>query len=330
MRRRGKRSRAVRGAAPAPRPRRARIRPGQWLLRHAQVLVASLGRISRQPLGALMTTTVIAVAVALPAGLHLLVGQVQALASAWEGGSSISLFLEPGIAEPEAAALAERLRARDDIASVQVISAAQALAEFREQSGFGEALDLLAENPLPAVLLVRPGPVRAEPSEAARLAEELGGLGAVDIARADLQWLQRLQAITRIAERGITVLTLLLAAAVLLVIGNTIRLEIQNRRHEIEISKLVGATDAFIRRPFLYEGLWYGLFGALLAGLLVGLSILALHEPVARLAGLYQGRFELGRGMAGTLAVLLLGTPLLGLLGAWLAVARQLRRADPE
>jgi cell division transport system permease protein len=312
------------------RPRRPWPNPLTWLLRHLQVLVASLGRLSRQPLASLMTAAVIGIAVALPAALHLLVANVQNLASTWEGGSTISLFLETDTSEQETAQLAQRLRERGGIAEVQLISAEQALDEFRRLSGFGEALDLLDENPLPAVLLVHPTAALDDPNRAARLAEELGQIAEVEIARADLQWLQRLQAITRIAERAIGVLAVLLATAVLLVIGNTIRLEIEQRHQEIEISKLVGATDAFIRRPFLYEGLWYGLFGGVLASLLIAGSMLLLRGPAERLAGLYQSQFDLTAGVSLTLGAVLLATPVLGLLGSWLAVGRHLRQIQPD
>ncbi len=328
-RRRGNRSRHAAETGRPAKLRRPRFNPVTWLLRHVQVLLASLGRLLRQPLGTLMTAAVIGIAVALPTGMYLLVTNVQALASAWEGGSSISLFLEAGTSELAATELAATLRSRDEVAEVQLITADQALAEFRRLSGFGEALDLLDENPLPPVLLVQPAAVD-DPTAAAQLAEGLRGIAEVEIARADLQWLQRLHAITRIAERGILVLAALLAAAVLLVVGNTIRLEIEQRHQEIEISKLVGATDAFIRRPFLYEGLWYGLFGAVLAGLLVSVSLLLLRGPAERLAGLYESQFDLAAGIPNTLGVILLVTPLLGLVGAWLAVGRHLRRIQPE
>jgi cell division transport system permease protein len=315
---------------PTAPPRRRRSNPFVWLLRHLQVLTASLGRISRQPLGSLMTVAVIGIAVALPAGLHLTVSHVQGLAASWEGGASISLYLDAGTGAQTASELAQRLRDRDEIAEVQLIGAELALAEFRELSGFGEALDLLEENPLPAVLLVRPDPASSGAEDVERLTEELSGIAAVDIARADLQWLQRLRAITRIAERAILILAVLLAAAVLLVVGNTIRLEVQNRHQEIEISKLVGATDGFIRRPFLYEGFWYGLFGGLLAATLVSLAMLLLRDPIAQLAGLYRSEFRLTGDSPLTLGVVLIGTPALGLLGSWLAVGRQLRRFRPE
>ena len=141
---------------------------------------------------------------------------------------------------------------------------------------------------------------------------------------------QRLHAITETARRGVLVLGALLALAVLLILGNTIRLEIQNRSSEIEIIKLVGATNAFIRRPFLYCGLWYGLFGGLIAWLLVSLSLWSLQGPIVRLAGLYHSDFALSVIHLQTLVVLLGVGALLGLAGSWISVGRHLQAIEPE
>jgi cell division transport system permease protein len=215
------------------------------------------------------------------------------------------------------------------VGTTRVIGRQEALAEFRRLSGFGEALDLLGENPLPVVLLLQPSQRASTPEGAAALADRLGKLPEVDMAQLDLEWVRRLHAMTRTAERGIWVLVTLLSLAVLLIVGNTIRLEINNRRQEIEITKLVGATNAFIRRPFLYDGLWYGILGGLIAWLLITLSLLLLQGPVADLAGLYDSQFDLaGLSLGGSLVVLG-GSGLLGLAGAWLAVGRHLAAIEP-
>jgi cell division transport system permease protein len=303
--------------------------PRAWLLRHAQVMLASLGRLSRVPLATLMTAAVIGIAIALPAGLDTLVSNVRALSGAWEGSASLSLFLKHTVDEDAAAALAKRIGSWPEVGTTRVIGRQEALAEFRRQSGFGEALDLLGENPLPVVILLQPSLAASSPDAAAALAKRLGKLPEVDLAQLDLQWVRRLHAMTHAAERGIWVLAGLLSLAVLLIVGNTIRLEINNRRQEIEINKLVGATNAFIRRPFLYDGLWYGVLGGLIAWLLVTVSLGLLQGPVAQLAGLYDSQFDLaGLGLGNSL-VLLGGGGLLGLLGAWLAVGRHLAAIEP-
>lgn len=301
-----------------------------WLLRHLQVSLSSLGRLSRDPLNTLMTGAVIGIAIALPAGLFTLIQNIETLSADWDGTANISLFLKQETSEKTAQALAKRLKIQPAISNIRYISAKEALQEFRDQSGFGAALDLLSENPLPPVLLIKPSLSNRNPDQAAALAKELGSLPEADFAQVDLQWVRRLQAITETAERAILVLASLLSTAVLLIIGNTIRLEIQNRHAEIEITRLVGATDAFIRRPFLYDGLWYGLVGAIIALILVVISTWLLQGPIARLAGLYQSSFDLASLSPRMLLLIILGSPLLGLTGAWIAVGRHLQAIEPD
>ncbi len=306
------------------------LNPITWLLRHAQMSLSSLGRLSRNPISTAMTAAVVGIALALPGGLHLLVGNVSELGGSWEGSASISLFLGEGVDDAQAQAVRKHVALRDDIAEARLIDRHQALEEFRRLSGFGEAIELLDQNPLPAVVLVRPaGHVQGSDAVAA-LARELQDFREIDLAQVDLQWVERLGAITGTIERAVLVLAVLLAGAVLLIVGNTIRLEIQNRHDEIEIVKLVGGTDGFIRRPFLYEGIWYGLFGALIALFLILVSLYLLDGPVQRLAGLYQSEFSLTVIDSASLLGVLLGGPLLGLSGAWLAVGRHLAQIQPE
>ena len=304
--------------------------PVTWLLRHAQMALASLGRLTRNPVSTLMTAAVIGIALALPSGLHLLFDNVSGVSSSWDNTTSVSLFLSDTIDDEQAERVRRTVAAREDIAETRLIDREQALAEFRRLSGFGEAIELLEQNPLPAVILVRPAePVRGAQA-VARLAEELQGYREIDLAQVDLPWVERLGAITGAIERAVIILAALLAGAVLLIVGNTIRLEIQNRHSEIEIVKLVGGTDAFIRRPFLYEGLWYGLLGGLIALALVIGSLFLLDGPVQRLAGLYESEFSLSMIDPLSLFGVILGGPLLGLAGAWLAVGRHLAKVQPE
>jgi cell division transport system permease protein len=299
------------------------------MLRHAQVALASLGRLCRAPLSNLMTTTVIGIALALPAGLHVILDNLQQLSAGWEGAGTVSLFLKSDVAADDAHRLAEQLGADPRVAHLKEISPDEAFEEFRRLSGFSETLQALDENPLPAVLVLRLTEETSVPREAQRLLEELTALKETDFAQLDLEWVQRFAAMTEIARRGVMVVAALLALAVLLVIGNTIRLEIQNRRAEIEITKLIGATDAFIRRPFLYSGLWFGLLGGAVAWLLVSLSMMMLNGPVERLAGLYHSGFDLSALHPLTILTLLAGSSLLGLAGSWIAVARHLRAIEP-
>ncbi|HEY5789535.1 MAG TPA: permease-like cell division protein FtsX, partial [Gammaproteobacteria bacterium] len=322
--------RPARRAAAAAAADGLRVRPLAWLLRHAEVLLSSLGRLWRSPLPSLMTVAVIGIALALPAGLHLLLENARALAGGWDGSAQVSLFLRRELASADAERLAATLRARPGLEQVTLLPRAEALEEFRRLSGFGAALDALADNPLPDVIVLRPAASHAEPAAVERLVGELGTLPGVERAQLDMQWVKRLHALMEIVRRGVLVIAVLLGLAVLLIVGNTIRLDIQNRRREIEVAKLIGATDAFIRRPFLYSGAWYGLLGGVAAWLLVSAALWATAGPVERLAVLYQSGFTLVAADAGSVLLLLLGGALLGLLGSWLAVGRHLREIEPS
>lgn len=297
---------------------------------HAQAFVATLGQLSRRPFATFMTVAVIGIALAMPAGLYVLLSNAQRMVTGWEGASQISLFLKSGINESRAQQLAEQLRRRPEIVSTDYISRDNALEEFRRLSGFGEALGALEENPLPAVLVVRLKKDVTDPARIESLLEDLRKRAEVDIAQLDMQWVKRLYALMAMVERGVLVLASLLGLAVLLVVGNTIRLAIQSRRDEIVITKLIGATDAFIRRPFLYSGAWYGIGGGLLALLLVQLSLFILKQPVHNLALLYSSSFALHGLDFHTATFLLGGGALLGLLGSWLAVGRHLKDIEPN
>jgi cell division transport system permease protein len=305
------------------------LRPDTYFVRHVQTLLFSLGRLCRTPGSTLMTIAVIGIALALPTGMQVLVGNVRSLSGAWHSVASISVFLKHGIDGASARRLGDKLRDERGVAAVRLITPAEALAEFRHQSGFGKALDLLQSNPLPAVLVVNPTPAFAEPAKTDALVQRLQALPEADRVTLDSQWLRRLHAMLGLVRRVVLVVAALLGLAVIIVVGNTIRMDIQNRRDEIEVCKLIGATNAFIRRPFLYSGVWYGVAGGLIACLLVALSLSLIAGPAASLAGLYGGQFRLtGLGFGGALSVIGAGA-LLGWLGSWLAVGRHLRAIEP-
>ncbi|MCU7915251.1 MAG: permease-like cell division protein FtsX [Candidatus Thiodiazotropha sp. (ex Gloverina cf. vestifex)] len=301
-----------------------------WLQRHAQVALASLGRLFNNSLGSFMTCAVIGIALALPIGLHVILNNLQSISGGWDSGASISLFLQQTVSDDQAASLAEKLRLHQRIEKVELVTKQAALAEFRRLSGFGEALEALDNNPLPALLVIQPKTDYTSAETAQLLVRELGLLPEADIVQLDLQWVRRLQAITVIAQRAVLVLATLLGLAVLLIIGNTIRLEIQNRQAEIEITKLIGATNAFIRRPFLYTGFWYGLFGGIIAWLMVAISVTLLRGPVANLASLYESAFDLSSLGWLNVISLLAASAVLGLVGSWLAVGKHLNAVEPN
>jgi cell division transport system permease protein len=320
---------------PKPRPRRRtgpRLTdlPGIWANHHAQSARDTLGRLLAAPLATLLTVAVIGVALALPAGLYVLTENLRQMVGGWDQAAAVSVFLDREVSADQARGLAEELRRWPELERIEVIPADEALAEFRQQAGFGEALDQLTENPLPAVLALFPAAGFSSGDDLVRLEERLVRLPQADFVRVDTQWLKRFQAIIDLAQTGVLMLGSLLGLGVLLIVGNTIRLEIQNRAGEIAIMELVGATAAFIRRPFLYAGAWYGLIGGVVAWLLVTLALIALQGPVSRLASLYRSDFALSGLGLGPLGAILAGSIVLGLVGSWIAVNRHLRGVDPE
>ncbi|MBB2496889.1 permease-like cell division protein FtsX [Aquipseudomonas ullengensis] len=299
-----------------------------WLESHRASLVDSLHRLVKQPIGSFFTCLVMAVALSLPMGLSLLLDNVERLGGSWQRAAQISLYLQIDTSEAAGQQLRDEVAGMADVASAEWISREQALAEFEQQSGIGEALRELPDNPLPGVVVVTPREVDRPTLEALR--QNLSEMPGVQQAQLDLQWVERLSAILNLGDRFVFGLTLLLVLALLLVIGNTIRLHIENRRSEIEVIKLVGGTDGYVRRPFLYMGTLYGVGAGLLAWGLLAFGLDWLNGAVVRLAGLYGSDFTLlGVPTADGLS-LLLGAVLLGYIGAWLAVARHLSELAPR
>lgn len=312
------------------RPRRTRWaqRWRGWQRHHSQSAADSLAKVLAQPVSSAMTWLVIGIAIALPSGLWVVLDNVTQLSQQLDRPAQLSVFLQMDTQAEDARSLALTLAQRDDVKSAKFIDRDQALAEFVERSGMGELAQGLPENPLPHLLLL--DPVAAAPETLGALRAELEGLPAVQEALLDTLWLQRLQSLMTLGRRAVQLLAALLLAAVVLVLGNTIRLAIESRRDEIVIVKLVGGTDAFVRRPLLYTGLWFGLGGGVVAAILVSLGTLLLASPVNALSAAYQSTFVLqGLGLVNSLQLVLLGA-LLGLAGAWLAVARHLRAIEPR
>ena len=300
-----------------------------WFARHVSTSIGSLGRLFRQPFASLMIILVIAVTLAIPAALNLVVKNARSVSEGWDNALDFSIYLDRGLNESEAEALARLIQQRADVESVQLITASEALIEFKRQSGFGDALDHLSENPLPHTLVVRPGAANTSQSMIL-LQEELGNLPEADVVQVDTDWVRRFHAILDIFKQAIVIGASLLGIAIIVIIGNTIRLDIQNRREEIEVTKLIGASNAFVRRPFLWSGFWYGLFGGLLALGLVQYGLYLLEQPAARLAGLYQSDVTvLSLTLVESLTILGVGIAL-GLVGSWFAAARHMRRIEPK
>lgn len=299
-----------------------------WLESHRTSLADSLRRLGKQPIGSFFTCLVMAIALSLPMGLSLLLSNVERLGGSWQRAAQISIYLNLDASSADGTHLRDQIQAMPGVAQAEYISSEQALEEFQQQSGLGEALKELPDNPLPGVVVVTPDEVDKPALEAlrARLAE----LPRVQQAQLDLVWVERLAAILKLGDRFVFGLTVLLVSALLLVIGNTIRLHIENRRTEIEVIKLVGGTDSYVRRPFLYMGALYGLGAGVLSWGVLAYGLDWLNDAVTGLAGLYGSDFALDGVPVGDGFSLLLGAVLLGYIGAWIAVARHLRELAPR
>jgi len=297
---------------------------------HFKACFSSLGRLGRAPFASLLTIAVIGIALALPVGMFVALKNIFVVGQHWDNGAQISLYVKKNTSQVQINHLLTELKTRSGIRSIKYISPKQGLAEFKKQSNFGDALNELPENPLPGVIEVEPNASLDDPFVIKQLLSNLKMYPQVDSAVLDMQWVMRLNSILHIARRSIWAISILLGLAVLLVIGNTIRLVIENYRREIEVVKLVGATDAFVRRDFLYIGIFYGLFGGLIAWLLVDMVMDLLKGPVRDLAMLYNNQFHLLSIDAHVVWSLLITAGSLGFAGAWLAVAKHLNAIEPE
>lgn len=296
---------------------------------HARVFFFSLGKLAQNPVGTFLTALVIGITLALPAGLHILTQNLSAISYSWEGSLQMSLFLKDSVSRDQGVKLATELAGTPGVVHAEYISREQSLTEFRELSGFGEALDILEENPLPAVIAVTPDRAQGKDEVDALLAQ-FARLPQVELAKMDQKWLERLYAILAIVERAVLMIASLLALAVVVIVGNTIRLDIEARREEIVVMKLIGAPDSFIRRPFLYTGFWYGFAGALFAILLLVVGMAAMAGPSRQLGDLYQSQvLPSGLGVREVASILGSGI-LLGLAGAFWTVTRHLSRIEPQ
>lgn len=298
-----------------------------WCVAHLRAMLYSLGQLCRYPIGSFMTIAVIGISLTLPMAFYVFMQNAYTITQQWDGNLQITVFLKNEIDDTRAKQLATELMQRDDIRNTVFKDRDTALQEYRELSGYGDAIDMLEENPLPSLILIQP--MLVDLDEDALLAA-LKGLSETELVIIDRQWIKRLLTIIKLMERSVLVLSVLLAAAVLLIVGNTIRMAINNKREEIEITKLVGGTNAFIQRPFLYTGFWYGFMGSLLASLLIALSIKILSGPVQQLASLYGSDYSI-TGVSIINALLLLGIgSLLGLSGSWVSVQRHIRNIEPN
>jgi cell division transport system permease protein len=305
------------------------MRISAYFERHAQTFVGSLGRLAQHPIAAFMTMAVIAVALALPLFLSLLLQNARLATGNLNEAFNLSVYMDKKSGAARVQAVAKQLRLKADVTAVKVITADEALAEFRKDSGFGKALDALTDNPLPDTLIVTPSLVASTPEGTQHLRAVIAAIPDVQSVQIDTEWIKRLHAILDIIRQVVLITGGLLAMGIVLIVSNTIRLDILNRRAEIEVMKLVGASDGFARRPFLYSGVWYGLGGGILALILVGAAAQLLAAPIEQLARSYGSVFRLG-GLGVRLGAGVLGLAVaLAWLGSWLVARQHIRAIEP-
>ncbi|MGI2258448.1 permease-like cell division protein FtsX [Shewanella sp. GXUN23E] len=301
-----------------------------FFIRHIQQAMASMGELWRNPVSSLMTMAVLGVSLSLPAALQVLVKNAESITHSWDSAAQISLFIDEGRSEQAIQSLITRIKVFPEVAEVSYINREQALEEFQTLSGFGDALSYLDSNPLPAVVMVTPTSRYSSPQGARELLDKLQQQPEVSMGRLDIEWLERLQAGVKLLQRTVSAVAALLILAVVLIIGNTIRLAIMNRRTEIEVMKLVGATEGFIQRPFLYTGIWYGVIGGVLAWVIINLLVWYLDGALAELLGLYGSQISMQALTFGELLQLVGVASFLGWLGSYVSVRQHLRAIEPQ
>lgn len=297
-----------------------------WRDAHLAGLLSALGRLLARPFGSLLTLSVLALAIALPLCLAAFVKEAGRFAGAFNDSRDISVFLRPELDAAAARAFAERHRGDARVAALELRSPEQGLEELREMRDLDEALQALEHNPLPWMLVIAP----AASADDHALAEELRALPEVDLLQHDARWRERLAAWLALGRQLAWLAALLLGAGVVLVVANTVRLEVQARAEEIATLRLLGATDAFVRRPYLYLGAWYGLFSGLGALAVAGAAAWSLSPLLEALISSYGSRFSLLGASVGELALVVGAAMVLGVLGAFLAVGHHLRQAESQ
>lgn len=317
---------AVRGAT--VRKVRHSEKRGAWFRHHRTVALGSLFQLIRKPISSFLTWMVIAIALSLPALFYMAMANVSQVTQGLHKTQQISLYLNEWVSSSRGQELATELNQRTEISSTRYISAAVGLQEFSQYSGLSTLFEDLSVNPLPNTIVLIPN--TDDPAMVEGLTLILSGLPEVDDIQLDMQWVHRLNQIGLILTRVIWLLSGVFALAVVLVVGNTIRLSIESRREEILVIKLLGATNAYVRRPFLYMGFWYGLLGGLAATALVNYCYYLLQAPVTALASSFESSTQLaGLGVEGTF-LLLVGSIVVSLFGSMVAVGRHIRQIEPK
>jgi cell division transport system permease protein len=299
-----------------------------WLSHHFHALAGAIKRLTRTPVGSLLSIAVIGIAFSLPAGIYVLLENLQSLSGQFSGAPQLSLFLKLDADSEAVAELESRLKQHPDVARFTFVPKGAALEQLKQSNDWGDVMDGLERNPLPDAFILSTRNISPERLEA--LGTELMKLPQIEHAQLDSAWAKRLDALLKLGRAGVLVLAALLSFSLVAVAFNTIRLQIMTMRDEIEVSRLIGATRGFIRRPFLYFGAIQGAVGGAAAWLIISWGIHMADEQLKHLMNLYEVNFRLYHlSLQDSLSLLLLSA-LLGWIGAWLSVTYQLGRIEPR
>ncbi|OGT16019.1 MAG: cell division protein FtsX [Gallionellales bacterium RIFOXYB12_FULL_54_9] len=296
----------------------------QLLTQKLTNLLTAFRRIFASPVAGFLNILVIGIALSLPTGMYVLLQNAQGLVAQMSGAPQISLFLAMDAAQDEVSKLRRLLGQHEGVANAEFISRSLALEKLKERTGLEDVIAGLGTNPLPDAYIITPKLTDAKSLNELRNA--LQRLPAVEHAQLDSAWAYKMDALLEFARIAVLILASLLSLGLIAITFNTIRLQILTQDDEIQVSKLIGATDAFIRRPFLYFGAMQGLLGGIAAWLIITLSLHLLQAPLITLSQLYASNFALQPLSAADSLSLLLFSVYLGWLGAWLSVGRHLSR----
>ena len=299
-----------------------------WLAQHVRVFLFTLHRLLATPAASLLNILVIGIAISLPAGMYVLFQNIQGLAEQVVGTPQISVFLSMDSSQDDIARIGRQLKQHEAVGKVEFVPREQALEQLKRTTGLADVVGGLTQNPLPDAYIVYPKISGSQALEA--LHDELQKWPKLEHVQLDSAWARKLEALLKFGRLAVLILALLLSFALVAVTFNTIRLQILTQRDEIEISRLIGATDSFIRQPFLYFGLLQGLLGGVAAWLIIIISLTLLNGSLASLVQLYASNFTLHPPPMGDSLALLGFSAYLGWLGAWLSVAQHLWQIEPR
>jgi len=296
-----------------------------WLEHHIDSFKLSFARATASPVSFIVTVLMIAIALSIPMSMYVVFSSAQQLTNQWNSDKQITLFLADNISYPQAQQLAESIASKEEIANASAINKEAALNEFKQQMGLDSIAENLPQNPLPHLIIANPETSLSDFESLQSLEDELRNLKQVQQVQFDLLWFQRLQAMLAVVNRIQWITSIVLLLAIGLIIANVIRWEVTSRHAEIEIIKLVGASDNYVRRPFLYSGFWLGLVGSVMALIIVSISSLLIQQSTTKLASLFGSDFQLTSLSLGLAGLIIIIASLLGVGAAWIAVTHKLK-----